>query len=362
MDKFLKNVEIKNFKSIKDLKFEAKKVNVFIGKPNVGKSNILEALSILGSSSNRDGKFLSNFIRYETFENLFFDQDLRNEISINTNKVSAYLSYNKETTDYNIYVGEGDASKFNIEFNSMFDKSFYAKLVDFDIKNYIVGSVDGSCNYRSQGGGRSTIDKYDQFHQIKKYDLKKTDSYRNKFPDYLYPPYGDNLFSIIQHDKDFRSQLAPLFSEYGLSMVLKIQEQKFEIQKNIDGIVYSYPYTTIADTLQRYIFYLTAIKSNKESILLLEEPEVHSFPPYTGMLADKIALDETNQYFITTHSPYLLHTLIENVKSENLGLFLTYYENYETKVKQLSDVDIQQIVDDSIDVFFNLDRFIENEE
>ena len=36
---FLNWVEIKNFKSIKDLRLDCKRVNVFIGKPNVGKLN-----------------------------------------------------------------------------------------------------------------------------------------------------------------------------------------------------------------------------------------------------------------------------------------------------------------------------------
>jgi AAA15 family ATPase/GTPase len=42
----IKNISIKNFKSIKDLEFKAKRINLFIGKPNTGKSNILEALGI----------------------------------------------------------------------------------------------------------------------------------------------------------------------------------------------------------------------------------------------------------------------------------------------------------------------------
>ena len=44
---FIDNIEIKNFKSIRHQKIEGcKKVNVFIGYPNVGKSNILEAISL----------------------------------------------------------------------------------------------------------------------------------------------------------------------------------------------------------------------------------------------------------------------------------------------------------------------------
>jgi AAA15 family ATPase/GTPase len=43
----LTNVQIQNFKSVPDLRFDAKRVNLFIGEPNTGKTNILEALALL---------------------------------------------------------------------------------------------------------------------------------------------------------------------------------------------------------------------------------------------------------------------------------------------------------------------------
>ena len=42
----IEQLKIKNFKSIKDLEFPCKKLNVFIGEPNSGKSNIIEALAL----------------------------------------------------------------------------------------------------------------------------------------------------------------------------------------------------------------------------------------------------------------------------------------------------------------------------
>jgi AAA15 family ATPase/GTPase len=36
----IKNLEIKNFKSVKHLKLDCKRINLFIGEPNTGKSNI----------------------------------------------------------------------------------------------------------------------------------------------------------------------------------------------------------------------------------------------------------------------------------------------------------------------------------
>ena len=43
----INELEIHNFKSIKDLTLPCKRFNVFIGEANTGKSNILEALGLL---------------------------------------------------------------------------------------------------------------------------------------------------------------------------------------------------------------------------------------------------------------------------------------------------------------------------
>ena len=40
-------LSIANFKSIRQLDIDCKKINLFIGEPNTGKSNILEALALL---------------------------------------------------------------------------------------------------------------------------------------------------------------------------------------------------------------------------------------------------------------------------------------------------------------------------
>ena len=43
----INELEIHNFKSIKDLTLPCKRFNIFIGEPNTGKSNILEALGLV---------------------------------------------------------------------------------------------------------------------------------------------------------------------------------------------------------------------------------------------------------------------------------------------------------------------------
>ncbi len=90
MSNFLHHLHIRNFKSIQSLALECKRVNVFIGKPNVGKSNILEALSLLGAhygTAQPHGKIWSDLVRYDELSNWFYDDDIARVISVQTDKV-----------------------------------------------------------------------------------------------------------------------------------------------------------------------------------------------------------------------------------------------------------------------------------
>lgn len=48
MESFIKRISIENFKSLRSCEIvDCKRMNLFIGRPNVGKSNIIEAMSLL---------------------------------------------------------------------------------------------------------------------------------------------------------------------------------------------------------------------------------------------------------------------------------------------------------------------------
>jgi AAA15 family ATPase/GTPase len=87
------------------------------------------------------------------------------------------------------------------------------------------------------------------------------------------------------------------------------------------------------------------------------------FSLFTKFLAETIALDENNnQYFISTHNPYLLLSILEKSREKDLGILITYFEDYQTKVKLLNEEDIEEIMNLGIDVFFNIQRFLNIEE
>jgi predicted ATPase len=106
------------------------------------------------------------------------------------------------------------------------------------------------------------------------------------------------------------------------------------------------------------IFYMTAVETNQHTTIIFEEPETHSFPPYTRDLAMRIAASETNQFFISTHSPYMLSSLIENLPYDKLNICLTYFKDYQTCVKILSQDETEDLINMSDSAFFNLERFI----
>ncbi len=83
-------LSISNFKSIRQLDLDCKKVNLFIGEPNTGKSNILEALALLSWCGGPEQTSLSSYVRLESTQNLFYDQLLDEpvEIKMSTTTIS----------------------------------------------------------------------------------------------------------------------------------------------------------------------------------------------------------------------------------------------------------------------------------
>jgi hypothetical protein len=323
----IKNLEVKNFKSIKHLKLDCKRVNVFIGKPNSGKSNILESVGIFSFpyESPSRGSGLKKFIRFENMTNLFYDQNLEEKIEINADHINCEIKF-----ENGAFKGKGgDKEEKVLKFG-----------FDFD--------YDGN---GSAGGSSISPFKF--------YRFEVRAEFKRRESNFLLPPSGDNLLSILLTNKALRKTVADIFSEFGLRFVLKPQESKIEVQKEVEDVIISYPYSLVSDTLQRVVFHLAAVETNKDSVIIFEEPEAHAFPYYTKFLAERIALDKTNQYFIATHNPYILLSVLEKTPKNDIGIFITYYEDHQTKVKPITDDEMSAMLDFDSSVFFNLDKFVE---
>src|SRR5690606_37362115 len=130
-----------------------------------------------------------------------------------------------------------------------------------------------------------------------------------------------------------------------------------------DGVINTIPISLIADTLVRLIYFKSAIYSNRKSVLLFEEPESHMFPPYISKLTSDIIYDENkNQYFITTHSPFVLNDFMEDIDKKDLSIYAVGYkkETGETIIRRITEDEMEEIYQYGVDLFFNLENYLKD--
>jgi AAA15 family ATPase/GTPase len=318
---------IKNFKSIKQLEIPCKKLNVFIGEPNSGKSNIIEALA-LQSQNSISQELSKDMFRYKTIGDLFYDFNINQPIEVDTGVKHTLLRY-------------------SIRENGNIENQF----------NFIPDANQNKENpYKIGHDGKVSTYGDNSNTNVRFYEFKRLKSFALDYAPHLAVPFGDNIPILLLSNTELKKWVSEFVQSKGLKLTLKPTENDIALSKLVDDEIYSYPYFSISETIQRIIFYNIAIKSNKDAIILLDEPESNTFPFYTKYLGERIALDETNQFFITTHNPYLLLSLIEKSKFENINVCLVEMKDYKTQVTVLNEEQLTTVLDLNSDVFFNFDN------
>ncbi len=339
----IENLHISNFKSINELELNCKRINVFIGEPNSGKSNILEALDLSYLSwmmamneGNRKAEKepidLKDFFRINKVADLFHLGNIITPISIS----GSGLSYD---------------TKLENKFNSKEDLNFFelstsgTSFTRFDNDLIPVAPVQFFATPIKPYRYRSNI----QFHD--------TGNYINR----LMPPFGNNLSSVIKSNRDMQELVKEFAKKNNFELNIDRVTGHIAIQMRInEGLVYNLNYEALADTFKRIIFYVAAVRHNNASVITLDEPDTHAFPPFVSFLADEIIEQKKTQFFIATHNPYLLNSLIENTPADELAVFVCGYDNVNrtTAAKKLNENDLSELLDFGADIFFNLNRYL----
>ena len=160
--------------------------------------------------------------------------------------------------------------------------------------------------------------------QLKKYLFKSGGFNVKANPVVLNMPVGDNLFEVIRYNLKLQDEVGELLSDYNLTLHYDANENLKVVKRLSKYFSFEIPFNQIADTIQRLLFHKAAIETNEHSVLLFEEPEAHMFPPYIKKLTTDILLDKTNQFFLATHSPYVLDELILDA-GDNLSVYLSEF-------------------------------------
>jgi AAA15 family ATPase/GTPase len=338
MENFINHIHINNFKSIRDLRLDdCRRINLFIGYPNVGKSNVLEALGLFSVPYLEKGENLNRLVRAENKNELVYNAESK--------------SFSVETDLEKIIFDSANSSLFlNTSFQSQIFYEFSPKL---NLEGWGFGKSIGT-GFNSEAAHNSNVKRY--IFQIK-------NNWKFTGESQLRPPFGENIIDTLSYNNDVNDVnewIKNEFAKNNLEYILDFNSNTLKIQKRLgNNKVFQLPYSSIADTLQRIIFYKTAIASNKNSILLFEEPEAHAFPPYIQTVMQDIIDAESNQFFIVTHSPLVVNAFLEYEKlRKETSIYLFDFKDNQTTAKRLSDEEIELAYEYGDDLFFNLENLL----
>lgn len=326
----IEQLKIKNFKSIRDLSISCKKLNVFIGESNSGKSNIVEALGLQSQNSIKS-ELNQDILRYKSLGDLFFDSNINIPIEVITNEKHSIL----------LYATKENAAPLN-EFYFILDNNSQ------QAEHPVILQHDGTVTYHGP----------QVFTNVHYYEYKRLKEFQRAYTPHLSVPHGENLPSLLLSNPELKKFVSDLFRSFGFRLMLKPTMGDMSMAKDITDELFEYPYFTISETLQRLIFYSIAIKSNNQNVLLFDEPESNMFPFYIKDFAERVAEDTSNQFFITTHNPYLLGSLLDKSEKDSLAVFIIQMKNYETIATCCNDAQIEELVSLGSGLFLSFDNIL----
>lgn len=331
----IESLSIERFKSIRSLTFQCSKVNVFIGPPDTGKTNILEALGLvsrLGWALPLDGALR---IRPQSgFEPLFHRQFFDVPIRIRALRRAPGTHIKLELTmsggaDRRLTVGEEGAHPQSVGTLAFGQPLYMPHLSGVRLYSY---ADSGQWRYQQE-----------------------------RVPDrarIIDPPHGLNLLAIAKHDSRVYDFLKELIGP-GWRLKFDNAQETFVLSEVREDEIVDYNLDLLSDSVKRFFFYGSILLTTRDAELVLDEPDVYAFPPYPKKLGEMIAADDSNQFFLTTHNPYLLTSLAEKTPADQLGIFIASRdEQGATALTRLTPVQVSEVIEQGAAVFFNLSDFV----
>lgn len=334
-------IEIKGFKSIKDLELDMKPINILIGSNGVGKSNFISFFKLLNAIISKQ---LQRYLLEEQVDDiLHFGRKT-------TKMLSGKILFNSGNKNNNSYyfeliqntVGGLFIGKEGSGFNVMRTDNQHNYFTDYNIEESLIGN---SNNFRD----KYLIEHLKKLQIFHFHDTSSTSLLRKEcdiedniylkndgrnLPAFLYLLKVNNPIIFRRIEKVIQS-IAPYFDKFILEpKKLKNQESKIALRWVDKGdMESSFSAYQLSDGTIRFIaLAVLLLQPNPPSVIIIDEPELGLHPFAINVLAGMIEIASTSsQVIVATQSP----GLISNFKPEDILVMDKKVMENETVIERL---------------------------
>ncbi|WP_181882341.1 AAA family ATPase [Helicobacter didelphidarum] len=313
----IEDIIINNFRAIKHLELKGfKKINIFVGKANIGKTSVLEAIYVY-LRANPEAIFpiseSRNMLNEEDcFEGFFYNYDLTTDIVLVSGSNTLKISPNKNIEHFTLVdIGQRlNINGLSFEINKQ--------------KMSIVKTKPREFNLNIKRDNKTPI-KYEKTEFI-----SSAYSVREKI-------LIVNLKDIIE-SKEKRKQLEKVCKDFSKDIVtLRFSANKIMVEQ--ENLSHDISLRLMGNGFQSYITILVAILANCKYIIIDEIENGLHFESIALLLRAMLHAKDV-QFFVTTHNEEFLKKLNEVLEQdENIAIFNLYRKDEELKAIHYSQED-----------------------
>lgn len=362
----MENISIYNYKCLEKIEISnLKKVNLFTGKNNTGKSTILEALSLYASKGNFN--WIHHLLDSRGEINNYRDENINEDTNIRL--LSAFFSNRKiGFTQDNIISINSDKENLSLRFVKYIEEDVYEK--DEDGEEIIIGKkrvfVNNTDADNVSLGFEIKSENNTSFHHLDRNLFRRrpaSNGLTNKF--HLINAKGDDILNsaslwdnITLSEKEELVIDALKIIEPKISRLSFIGENNFRSERypivKLKGTDNLYPLKAMGDGINRILNLTLALVNSDNGYLLIDEFENglhYSVQEKLWEIIFEISNRLNIQVFVTTHSNDSINAFAKVLsKSENYDGSLYRLERKSNEVKtnlfteeEIKEASLQQI-------------------